>query len=56
MDGNTGLYQPDVLSDYLEKIKNTVNYRHWYFGHMHVNEEFPSEKSTCLYEKIMLLK
>ena len=56
MDGNTGLYKPDVLSDYLEKIKNTVNYRHWYFGHMHVNEEFPSEKSTCLYENIMLLK
>lgn len=53
MDGGSGLYQADVLSDYLQKIKENVEYKKWLFGHMHVNENYPWDKAACLYEQIV---
>ena len=53
MDGGSGLYQKDRLTDYLQEIKQTVEYKHWLFGHMHVNHTFHWEKSSCLYEQII---
>lgn len=53
MDGNSGLYKSDVLSDYLQNIKQTVDYKHWLFGHMHVNENYYFDRSTCIYEQII---
>ncbi|MDE5866632.1 MAG: metallophosphoesterase [Lachnospiraceae bacterium] len=53
MDGGSGLYQSDRLTDYLQEIKKTVDYKHWLFGHMHVNHTFHWEKSSCLYEQII---
>ena len=53
MDGGSGLYQSDRLTDYLQEIKQTVEYKHWLFGHMHVNHTFHWEKSSCLYEQII---
>ena len=53
MDGGAGLYQKDILTDYLQKIKQTVDFKHWIFGHMHVNKTFYWERSSCLYEQIM---
>ena len=53
MDGGSGLYQSDRLTDYLQEIKQTVDYKHWLFGHMHVNHTFHWEKSSCLYEQII---
>lgn len=53
MDGGSGLYKKDVLTDYLQKIKQTVDFQHWFFGHMHVNKTWYWEKSSCIYEQII---
>lgn len=53
MDKDSGIYKGDRLSDYLQGIKQTVEYGEWFFGHMHVNQTFPQERSSCLYEKIV---
>lgn len=53
MDGGSGLYQSDYLTDYLQKIKQTVDFKHWLFGHMHCNETYNWERSSCLYEQII---
>ena len=51
--GGSGLYKRDVLTDYFQKIKENVEFRHWLFGHMHVNQTFSWERSSCLYEQIL---
>ena len=43
----------EMLTDYLQNIKQTVDYKHWLFGHMHVNQTYHWERSTCLYEQII---
>ena len=47
-------YKADVLTDYFERIKNTVEYDKWIFGHYHdyvdVNEE-----ETLVYDEIIKL-
>lgn len=53
MDGGSGLYQADILSDYLQTIKENVEYKKWLFGHMHVNENYPWENAVGLYEQIV---
>lgn len=53
MDGGFGSYQRDRLTDYLQGIKQRVDHKQWFFGHMHVNETFHQERSSCLYEQIM---
>ncbi len=53
MDGSFGMYQSDILTDYLQKIKQDVEYKHWLFGHMHVNQIYHWERSSCLYEQII---
>lgn len=52
MDGGSGLYESDILTDYLQKIKQTVDYKQWLFGHMHINQNYYWERATCLYEQI----
>lgn len=47
------VYLPDPLTDYLEEIRQNVEYRHWLFGHMHMNRTFQDEKASCLYEQIV---
>lgn len=53
MDGGSGLYQRDRLTDYLQEIKQNVDYKAWLFGHMHQNKTFHWERSSCLYEQII---
>ena len=53
MDGHTGLYKSDYLTDYLQEIKQNTDYKIWFFGHMHINKQFQWEKSICLYEQII---
>lgn len=53
MDGNSGLYNRDRLTDYLQEVKQNVDFKHWLFGHMHVNQTFQWERSSCLYEQII---
>ncbi len=50
--GGKGLYEPDMLTNYLEEIKSTVEYKRHLFGHMHVNKAI-NDKDICLYEQII---
>lgn len=45
-------YQPDRLTNYLEEVKNTVEYKKHFFGHMHVNRAV-NDKDICVYEQIV---
>ena len=53
LDGGAGMYKKDYLSDYFQEIKQTVDFKHWLFGHFHVNKTFQWEKASCLYEQII---
>lgn len=50
--GGKGLYELDILTDYLEKIKTVCDYERHFFGHMHVNRAI-NEKDICLYEQMI---
>ena len=41
----------DVLTDYLEAIRQRLQYRKWFFGHYHANREIDG-KHVLLYESI----
>jgi predicted phosphodiesterase len=47
-----GLYTPDKLTNYLEEIRATVNYKYWFFGHMHDNKQI-NRQDGLLYEQIV---
>ena len=51
MDGGSGLYDSDRLTNYLQKIKQTVDYKHWLFGHMHINQTYHWERATCIHRR-----
>lgn len=50
-----GLYNTDIVSDYLSQIHDAVEYKQHFCGHMHINENFNEEKTCCLYEQIIRL-
>ena len=50
--GGKGLYKTDILTNYLENIKATTDYKRHIFGHMHVNRAI-NDKDICLYEQII---
>ena len=47
-----GLYKPDMLTKYLEEIKQRAKYRKWFFGHYHDNRNMNAEE-ILLYEQII---
>lgn len=47
-----GLYDQDILTNYLQKIKETIEYKKWIFGHYHINKMINNE-DICLYEQII---
>ena len=53
MDAGYGLYQADILIDYLQKVKEKVKYKQWFFGHMHVNQSYNFDNSMCLFGDIV---
>ena len=42
------------LPKFLEEVKNKSQFKHWYFGHFHLNEAF-GESFSCLYKDVILL-
>lgn len=50
--GGKGLYETDILTNYLEEVKATTEYKRHFFGHMHVNKAI-NDKDICLYEQII---
>lgn len=49
-----GIHDNNVLTKYLEEIKQKLNYKYWLFGHYHENV-MVSEKELLLYEQIVRL-
>ena len=47
-----GFYEQDVLTKYLENIRNKTDYKCWYAGHMHKNR-IVNDKEMLLYEQII---
>lgn len=47
-----GCTEHNVLTDYLEKIRTSIEYGKWFFGHMHDNTQI-SEKEFLLFEQII---
>lgn len=46
------VFPPTEYSMWLERnIRYCVEYKHWYFGHYHLNKDI-NDKETCLYEQI----
>lgn len=50
--GGKGLYEPDVLTNYLEDIHATTDYKRHFMGHMHINRAI-NDRDICLYEQIV---
>ena len=50
--GGKGLYQSDILTNYLEEIKANTEYKQHFFGHMHWDKAI-NDKDVCLYEQII---
>ena len=46
------LYRPDRVTDYLESLKNTVNYKKWFLGHYHDNRNI-FDKEILIYEQLI---
>ena len=50
--GKNESYSPDRMTDYFEKIKNTVSYKKWFFGHYHENMNV-NDKEILIYEQMI---
>ena len=46
-----GMYKPDLLTQFLERIKDKVSFKQWYFGHYHLESQC-FMNYICLYHKI----
>lgn len=47
-----GLYKPDELTRYFNEIKNSVDFKAWFFGHYHFDDKF-LDKYIVLYDQII---
>ena len=50
-----GFYKHDILTDYLETVKDRISFKHWFFGHYHDNRPV-GQKFTMLYESVVELQ
>ncbi len=46
--------ESDRLTDYFSELEEKLQFRHWYFGHYHINESVGS-KHTVLFEEVLPL-
>jgi len=51
-----GYHNLSHINQFLEQIKQTVTYTHWYFGHLHDNRNLPGDKEHVLYEQIIQIQ
>ena len=46
--------QTDVLTDFLDELEDKLQFRHWYYGHFHVDKNV-DEKHTVLFQEFVEL-
>lgn len=49
---SAGEFKPDKLTDYLQEIKEKLNFKKWFFGHYHMDRQIDMQ-FICLYDRIM---
>ena len=49
---NERFYKTDVLTDYLQELEEKLQYKHWYFGHYHMDLSI-DDKHTLVYYRII---
>lgn len=47
-----GMYKPDKLTDYLEEVRRKCEFRKWFFGHYHNNQNV-SAREIMVYEQMI---
>ena len=47
-----GEYKPDILTNYLEEIRQRIDFERWFMGHYHTNYAI-NDKEIILYEQIV---
>ncbi|MGN0413023.1 MAG: metallophosphoesterase [Lachnospiraceae bacterium] len=56
IDRETGRQsKPDILTDYLQEIEEKLAYKHWYFGHYHMDLDV-DEKHSLLYHAMVPIR
>ena len=45
-------YKPDILTDYLEEIRQRTSFRKWFFGHYHDNRNVNAQE-ILIYEQVI---
>ena len=48
-------YENDSLTSFLEIVRTDLSFKHWYFGHYHIDKQI-NEKFTALYQNIVCLE
>ena len=46
------MYTPDELTKYFQELRETVQFKKWFFGHYHDNKNVNAEE-ILLYEQII---
>lgn len=44
-------YENDALTGFLERVRQDLNFKTWFFGHYHT-DKFLGEKFVCLYDRL----
>ena len=47
-----GHYGQDILTDYLQEIKDRLKFKKWFFGHHHIDKQISTDE-ICLFEQII---
>lgn len=45
---------PNILTNYFFSIDSDLSFKHWYFGHYHIDKQI-DDKHTCMFNKIIEL-
>lgn len=48
----SGLYEQDILTQYLENVRQHTEYKRWFMGHMHIDKQI-NDRDILLYEQIV---
>ena len=49
---SAGMFTPDTLTNYFQELRETVQFKKWFFGHYHDNKNVNAEE-LLLYEQII---
>lgn len=47
-----GWYENDAVTSFLQVVEENCRYKHWYFGHYHIDSDV-DERHTALYNRII---